>query len=103
MSVWDSINGRHNRRKLADEKKTIERKVNARRGAVVQQYENRRNAPDQQMRKEIALIDQALQPIHDSLELARALLGRASASREHELETRREPGEAKAARGRDGR
>ena len=61
------------RRKLADEKKTIERKVEARRGAVIQQYENRRHAPGQQMRKEISQIDQGLVPIHDSLEVARAL------------------------------
>jgi len=61
------------RRKLADEKKTIERKVNARRGAVLQQYENRRNTPGQLMRKEIALIDEALQPLNEDLELGSAL------------------------------
>lgn len=61
------------RRKLADEKKTIERKANARRGAVTQQYENRRNLPGQQMRKEIALIDQAMVVIQEDLEVARAL------------------------------
>ncbi len=61
------------RRKLAEEKKTIERKVNARHGAVNQQYENRRNAPGQQMRKEIALIDEALDPVSANLEEVRAL------------------------------
>jgi S-DNA-T family DNA segregation ATPase FtsK/SpoIIIE len=61
------------RRKLLDEKKTIERKVAARRGAVTQQYENRRHSPGQQMRKEISLIDEALQPIMDELENGRAL------------------------------
>jgi DNA segregation ATPase FtsK/SpoIIIE, S-DNA-T family len=61
------------RRKLADEKKTIERKVEARRGAVLQQYENRRHAPGQQMRKEIAQIDHALLPVQENVEVARAL------------------------------
>lgn len=61
------------RRKLLEEKKTIERKVNARRGAVTQQYENRRNLPGQQMRKEIALIDQAMAGIQEDIEAARAL------------------------------
>ncbi len=61
------------RRKLADEKKAIERKVNARRGAVVQQYENRRNAPGQQMRKENSLVDEALKPLNEDLEVVRAL------------------------------
>jgi len=61
------------RRKLADEKKTIERKANARRGAVTQQYENRRNLPGQQMRKEIALIDRAMVVTQEDLEVSRAL------------------------------
>lgn len=61
------------RRKLTEEKQTIQRKVEARRGAVLQQYENRRHAPGQQMRKEIAQINHALEPLHETLELARAL------------------------------
>ncbi len=61
------------RRKLVEEKQTIERKVAARRGAVLQQYENRRNAPGQQMRKEISQIDQALTPLREDLETSRAL------------------------------
>ena len=61
------------RRKLADEKKTIERKVNARRGAVLQQYENRRNTPGQLMRKEVSLIDEALLPLNEALEFGRRL------------------------------
>ncbi len=61
------------RQKLAEEKKNIERKVQARRGAVLQQYENRRHAPGQTLRKEVAAIDQSLTGIHEVLELARAL------------------------------
>ena len=61
------------RRRLREEKATIERKVNARRGAVLQQHENHRNAPGQAMRKEIAQIDHALGPINDDIELARDL------------------------------
>ncbi|MFK8113245.1 MAG: FtsK/SpoIIIE domain-containing protein [Rubripirellula sp.] len=61
------------RRKLADETKVIERKVEARRQAVLQQYENRKNQPGQQKRKEHKLIDESLHGIHENLEWGRAL------------------------------
>ncbi len=61
------------RQKLVEEKKNIERKVQARRGAVLQQYENRRHAPGQVMRQEVAAIDQSLTGIQELLELARTL------------------------------
>lgn len=61
------------RRKLAEETKIIERKVEARRQAVLQQYENRKNQPGQQKRKEIKLIDEALLEIREDLEWGRAL------------------------------
>ena len=61
------------RRKAAEEKQVIERKVQARRQAVLEQYENRKNQPGQQQRKESNLIDEALGPMHEQLELARAL------------------------------
>src|SRR5690606_35947306 len=61
------------RRIVAKEKEIIQRKVVARCGAVVQQYENRRNIPGQQMRKECAQIDEALGPNIEEVEWARAL------------------------------
>lgn len=61
------------RRKATEEKDTIERKVEARRQAVQEQYENRKNQPGLQNRKEIKLIDESLVEIHKQLEWARAL------------------------------
>ncbi|MGI9470005.1 MAG: FtsK/SpoIIIE domain-containing protein [Rubripirellula sp.] len=61
------------RRKRAEESQVIERKVQARRQAVLEQYENRKNQPGQQKRKETKLIDESLGPIHQQLEWARAL------------------------------
>ena len=50
------------RRKAAEEQKGIERKVEARRQAVLQQYENCKNQPGQQKRKEIKQIDEITGP-----------------------------------------
>lgn len=61
------------RRKIAEEKQTIERKVEARRQAVAQQYENRKNQPGQLKRKEIKQIDASLVSIHEDVQWARAL------------------------------
>ncbi len=61
------------RKQLADEKVIIQRKVVARCGAVMHQYENRRNIPGQQMRKEFAQIEEALVPIREEIQWARAL------------------------------
>lgn len=61
------------RKKLADNKADIERKVEARCDAVAHQYENRRNMPGQQMRKEHLQIDESLGPITEEIEWTRAL------------------------------
>jgi S-DNA-T family DNA segregation ATPase FtsK/SpoIIIE len=61
------------RRKAAEEKKNIERKVDARRQAVLEQYENRKNQPGQLKRREHKQIDEALRPLAENLEWARAL------------------------------
>ena len=61
------------RRKAAEGQKAIERKAEARRQAVFQQYENCKNQPGQKHRKELKLIDEALGPIHQDLEWARGL------------------------------
>ncbi len=61
------------RRKQADETKSIERKVEARRQAVLQQYENRKNQPGQTKRKEIQSIDLSLSTIQSNLEWSRGL------------------------------
>lgn len=61
------------RRRLSDETKTIERKVESRRQAVTQQYENRKHLPGQTKRKDIQRIDEALGPINQQLEELRSL------------------------------
>jgi len=61
------------RKRLGEEKANIERKVAARCDAVAHQYENRRNLPGQQMRKEFLQIDEALGPITEEIEWTRAL------------------------------
>lgn len=61
------------RRKAADAKMTINRKVEARKQAVLEQYENRKNQPGLIKRKEIKQIDESLNTIHEHLEWARAL------------------------------
>lgn len=61
------------RKKLADAKADIDRKVEARCDAVAHQYENRRNMPGQQMRKEHLQIDESLGPITEEIEWTRAL------------------------------
>ncbi len=60
------------RRKSAEATKAIERKVEARKQAVLQQYENHKNQPGLQNRKEIKQIDDSIVKIHQSLEWARA-------------------------------
>lgn len=61
------------RRRLADETKRIERKVQSRREAVTQQYENRKHQPGLIKRKEIGRIEEALIPMGQQLEGLRAL------------------------------
>lgn len=61
------------RRKAAEGKKAIERKVEARRQAVLQQYENCKNLPGQKKRKELKQIDEAFRPMHRELEEVRGL------------------------------
>lgn len=61
------------RKQLADEKADIDRKVEARCDAVAHQYENRRNMPGQQMRKEHLQIDESLGPITEEIDWTRAL------------------------------
>src|SRR5690606_17068077 len=75
VRVTNSIDqlGTKYRKIVAREKEIIQRKVVARCGAVVQQYENRRNIPGQQMRKECAQIDESLGPNIEEVEWARAL------------------------------
>ena len=51
----------------------VGRKVEARKQAVLQQYENRKNQPGEQNRKEIKQIDDSLVPISEDLEWAKAL------------------------------
>ncbi len=61
------------RRKAAEQKKAVGRKVEARRQAVLQQYENRKNQPGLINRKEIKHIDASLEDIRKQLEWANAL------------------------------
>ena len=61
------------RRKREQGVAKIERKVEARKQAVLQQYENRKNQPGEQKRKEIKQINDSLGPIHEDLEWARSL------------------------------
>ena len=61
------------RQELQDERANIQRKVAARCDAVQHQFENRRNLPGQQMRKEHAQIAEALVPIEEQLEWTRML------------------------------
>ena len=61
------------RKKLADDKADIDRKVEARCDAVAHQYENRRSLPGQLMRKEHLQIDESLEPITEEIEWTRAL------------------------------
>lgn len=61
------------RRKAKEEQEAVERKVEARRQAVLEQYENRKNQPGQQKRKEHKQIDESLQQILRHLEWGRAL------------------------------
>ncbi|QDT13616.1 FtsK/SpoIIIE domain-containing protein [Planctomycetes bacterium K23_9] len=61
------------RKKLADGQSDIGRKVDARREAVVHQYEIRKSQPIDQMRAEIASIDDSLDPMQEDIEWARAL------------------------------
>lgn len=63
----------HFRRKAAEQKKAIDRKVEARRQAVLQQYENRKNQPGLINRKEIKRIDLSLVKLQQHLEWADAL------------------------------
>tara|TARA_R110002049_G_scaffold4601_5_gene32402 strand:+ start:566730 stop:570806 length:4077 start_codon:yes stop_codon:yes gene_type:complete len=61
------------RRKKKESQAAIARKVEARRQAVLQQYENHKNQPGQQKRKEIQRIDEALASIIQSREHAREI------------------------------
>jgi S-DNA-T family DNA segregation ATPase FtsK/SpoIIIE len=61
------------RKKHQEGMANIERKVEARKQAVLQQYANRKNQPGEQSRKEIKQINDSLLPIHEELEWARAL------------------------------
>ncbi len=61
------------RRKLKEGKIAVGRKVEARKQAVLKQYENCKNQPGVQNRKEIKQINESLGPIHEDLEWARAL------------------------------
>jgi len=56
------------KQKAADEQLVIERKVQSRCQAVREQYENRKNQPGQQQRKEIKQIDEALLPLAQQIE-----------------------------------
>ncbi len=61
------------RQKANDEKQGIERKVTARHQAITRQFENRKNQPGQQNRKEIKKIDDTLEPIQAMVREAREL------------------------------
>lgn len=61
------------RRQAEEEQQAIERKVEARRQAVLQQYENCKHQPGQQKRMEIKRIDELLSPISVLLDQARQL------------------------------
>ncbi|KAA1261976.1 FtsK-like domain-containing protein [Rubripirellula obstinata] len=61
------------RRKKTEEIQTIERKVQSRHQAVLHQFENRKNQPGQNQRRETKRIDEALVPIAEHVEWARAL------------------------------
>ena len=61
------------RKKSQEEKQIIERKVAARRQAILHQFDNRKNQPGQQSRKEIKLIDETIDPIRKMVEQAREL------------------------------
>ena len=61
------------RRQAADQEKTIQRKVDSRRQAVLQQYENRKNQPGRQSRTEMGQIDDALRPLGEQVQWAKSL------------------------------
>ncbi|MEO1619307.1 MAG: hypothetical protein AAFV88_25965, partial [Planctomycetota bacterium] len=61
------------RKKSTEGQQAIERKVEARRDAVLAQYESRKDQPGIQSRKEIEQINASLQPLHRDLEEAREL------------------------------
>jgi S-DNA-T family DNA segregation ATPase FtsK/SpoIIIE len=78
---WTSIENRQEigrlsvrfRRQAEEEQKAIERKVEARRQAVLQQHENCKNQPRQQKRIEIKRIDELLSPTSALLDQGRQL------------------------------
>ncbi len=61
------------RRKVADERKSIEQKVAARRQAVLQQYESEKNQPGIKRKKEFNAIDAALVPLQETITAGREL------------------------------
>ena len=61
------------RKKSQEEQQIIERKVAARRQAILHQYENRKNQPGQQNRKEMKLIEESIEPIRNMVAQARDL------------------------------
>jgi DNA segregation ATPase FtsK/SpoIIIE, S-DNA-T family len=56
------------KQKAGEEQLVIERKVQSRCQAVREQYENRKNQPGQQQRKEVKQIDEALLPLAQQIE-----------------------------------
>ena len=61
------------RRKKEEEIENIHRKVDARTSAVIQQYDNRKNSPGKQMKKELLEINEAILPIIEHIEWGKAL------------------------------
>ncbi len=61
------------RRKVADERKTIEQKVEVRRQAVLQQFEHEKNQPGIKRKKEFNAIDAAMIPLQETITAAREL------------------------------
>ena len=61
------------RRKKDEEVENIDRKVDARTSAVIQQYDNRKNAPGELLKKELRAMDESLMPIVEHIEWGKAL------------------------------
>jgi hypothetical protein len=61
------------RRKVADERKSIEQKVEARRQSVLQQYESEKNQPGIKRKKELSAIDAARVPLQETIAAAHEL------------------------------
>ncbi|TWT98416.1 FtsK/SpoIIIE domain-containing protein [Stieleria varia] len=61
------------RKKMAEGKTALQRKVDARREAVLHQFEQRKDDPGKQRAAEIAKINESLKPLQEELNLAREL------------------------------